>query len=339
MSHWGTPGGRQGLACMARRHALRRLGALAGVMAAGPAWPRDYPEQAVRLVVPAAPGGGTDAIARLLAAGLVSERRWEVSIDNIPGGGGNTGLELVAKAPKDGYTMGIGESSNLIINPYLYNKIPFSAETDLKPVVLLAKIPLVLVVASGSPFKSVRALLDEGKRRSISFASAGNGTVGHLTGELWKRMAGMALVHVPHKSAAPAMAAVADGAADLFFASVASSLPMIKAGRVRPLAVTSWARSPLLPAVPSLKELGFTEMEANVVFGIVVPMGTPDATVSTLNTEFNLILTKPAVRDAMSKMGADRNMFGGDPRMFELFLWQERLKWSRVVKESGATVD
>lgn len=319
-----------------RRLAVKVIGSLAGVSAVGISWAQDFPGKPIRLVVPAAPGGGTDAMARLLANALVEARRWQFVVDNMPGGGGNIGLDQVAKAPKDGYTIGMGESSNLIINPYLYSKIPFHAETDLEPVVLVAKVPLVLVVGTGSRHGSVAALLNAARQKPLSFASAGSGTVGHLTGELWKRRAGIDMVHVPYKSAAPAMTDVAGGHVDLFFASITSGLPLIKAGRVRPLAVTSLTRSALLREVPSFNELGYKEMEAHVVFGVVAPKGTPAAVVGTLNAEMNKALSTPSVRETMTSLGADRAVFGGNPGLFGAFLWQERQKWSRVVKESGA---
>ena len=278
-------------------------------------------------------------MGRLLANMLGESRKWQFVVENFPGAGGNIGMEQVVKAPKDGYTIGIGESSNLVINQFLYTRMPFNVETDLEPVVLVAKVPLVLVVSSTSPFNSVPALLAAAKQKPLSFASAGNGTVGHLMGEMWKRKLGIEMVHVPYKSAAPAMIDVASGQVDLFFASITSGLPLIKAGRVKPLAVTSLTRSTLLRDIPSLAELGQKDIDASVIFGIVAAKGTPAPVVARLNSEMNKVLSTPSVRQTLAGLGADHTMYGGDAKLFSAFLWQERNKWGRVVKESGAKVD
>ena len=327
----------------ASRFAGRRLVlkafAAAGALVAGPAWPQEFPAKPIRFVVPASPGGGTDAMARLVANALAEARSWRFVVENLPGAGGNLGMDQVVRAPKDGYTIGMGESSNLIINPYLYSRVPFNVETDLEPVILVAKVPLVLVVRAGGRYDSVQSLIQAGKQGSISFASAGNGTVGHLTGELWKRKVGADMFHVPYKSAAPALIDIAGGQVDCFFASVASALPLIQARQVRPLAVTSLARSALLPEVPSLHELGYKDLEASVVFGVVAPKGTPAPIIGRLNAEMNAALSKPTMREAMTGLGADGAVFGGDPKQFDALLHAERLKWSRIVTESGAKVD
>src|SRR5262249_27578945 len=230
---------------------VRAMASLAGGAAGGDARAQEFQDKPIRFGVPGAPGGGTDAVTRFLANAVTESRKWQFVVENVPGAGGNLGLERVAKAARDGYTLGMGESSNLIVNPYLYSKLPFSAEADLEPLILAAKVPLVLVVGAGSPYGSVQSLLAAAKQRPLSFASAGNGTMGHLTGERWKRRLGLDMLHVPYKSAAPAMTDVAGGQVDFFFASIASGLPLIKAGKARPLAVTARARSNLLPDTPT----------------------------------------------------------------------------------------
>jgi tripartite-type tricarboxylate transporter receptor subunit TctC len=323
-----------------RREILRSGAALAGGLILGRVWAQtDYPSKPIRLVVPAAPGGGTDAMARLIANALGESRKWQMVVENMPGAGGNIGMEQVARSGKDGYTIGIGESSNMVINPYLYGRMPFNVETDLEPVVLLAKVPLVLVVAANSRFDSVPSLIEAARQKPLSFASAGNGTVGHLMGELWKRRVGIPMTHIPYKSAAPAMTDVAGGHVDLFFASITSALPMIKAGKVRSLVVTSATRAQLLREVPSLNELGYKDVDASVIFGIMAPKGTPGAVVSRLNIEINSVLATPSARQTLSALGADSTVYGGDAKIFSAFLWQERQKWSKVVKDSGARVD
>lgn len=298
-----------------------------------------YPSKPIRLVVPAPAGGGTDAMARLVANKLAETMKWQVVVDNRPGAGGNIGLDAVAKAPADGYTIAMGESSNLTINPYLYPSLPFNVERDLAPVILVAKVPLVLVVASGGRFDSLQTLVNAAKQKSLTFASAGNGTVGHLAGELWKRKIGVDLVHVPYRGAAPALTDVVGGQVDMFFASLTVAMPLIKSGRLKPLAVTSFSRARLLPDVPSMSELGFRDFDSHVIFGVVATAGTPTLIVSKLNTEIERVLSTPSVRDTMASFGADRTIQGGTPTQFNAFLWQERQKWSRVVKDSGAKVD
>lgn len=323
----------------ARRFAAITIASLVVMPVAGVAQAQEYPAKPIRFVVPAAPGGGTDVMARVVSSALGDARKWQFVIENLPGAGGNIGLDHVAKAPRDGYTIGIGESSNMIINAFLYSRIPFNIETDLEPVVLLAKVPLVLVVSNNSRYDSVAAIISAAKQKPLSFASAGNGTLGHLMGELWKRKLGADMMHVPYKSAAPAMTDVAGGAVDYFFASIASGLPLINAGKVKALAVAAPARSPLLATVPTMSEQGQKDIDASVVFGVMAPKGTPAAVVIRLNTEINGVLKSGGVRQTMAGLGADDAAFGGDTRQFAALLAQERQTWGRVVKESGARVD
>ena len=298
-----------------------------------------YPSRPIRMVVPAPAGGGTDTMARLVANKLAEATNWQMVVDNRPGAGGNIGLDAVAKAPADGYTIAMGESSNLTINPYLYPSLPFDVEKDLAPVILVAKVPLVLVVASGGKFDSVPNLVRAAQQKPLTFASSGNGTVGHLAGEIWKRKLGVDLVHVPYRGAAPALTEVIGGQVDMFFASLTTAMPFVGSGRLKALAVTSYSRARLLPDVPSMAELGYRDFDSHVIFGVVTTAGTPAPIVSRLNTEIGRVLSTPSVLDAMASFGADRAVQGGTPAQFKLFLWQERQKWSRVVKESGAKVD
>ena len=327
------------------RHSPSRRLVLQSIAAAGAAWSirpagaQSFPDHPIRFVVPAAPGGGTDAMARLIGNLLGASKKWQLVVENIPGAGGNIGMSQVAKAAKDGYTIAMGESSNMVINPYLFKRMPFDVEKDLQPVILVAKVPLVLVVSANSRFDSVASLVAAAREKSLSFASAGNGTVGHLMGEMWKRKLGIQLTHVPYKSAAPAMTDVASGQVDLFFASIASGLPLITARRVKPLAVTSRTRSHLLPDVPSLNELGQRDVDESVIFGVMAPAGIPAPVLAELNAEIDKVLATPSARQTLAALGADNATFGGDPRTFAAVLFRERQKWSKVVRESGATVD
>lgn len=321
------------------RFAVMLSMSLATLTAPGIVRGQEYPAKPIRFVVPAAPGGGTDVMARVLSSALTETRKWQFVVENLPGAGGNIGFDHVAKAPKDGYTIGIGESSNMIVNPFIYSRIPYNIETDLEPVILLAKVPLVLVVSSSSRFDSIASIVSAAKQKPLTFASAGNGTLGHLMGEMWKRKLGADMVHVPYKSAAPAMTDVAGGTVDFFFASITSGQPLINAGKVKALAIAAPTRSPLLASVPTMGELGQKDIDASVVFGVMTTKGTPAAVVNRLNVEMNGVLNSAAVRQTMSNLGADETVFGGDPRQFAALLAQERQKWGRVVKESGARVD
>jgi tripartite-type tricarboxylate transporter receptor subunit TctC len=299
----------------------------------------DWPNKPIRFIVPSPPGGGTDTMTRLVGNRLTETLKWQFVPDNRPGAGGNLGLEAAIKAPPDGYTLVMGESSNLTINPFLYGKLPYDVEKDLQPVILVAKVPLVLVVGAATRFDSVAALTGAARQKPLSFASSGNGTVGHLVAEAWRRQLGVEMVHVPYKGGGPAITDVAGGVVDLHFASVPAALPLIKGGRVRPLAVTSFRRAALLPDVPSLAELGQRDFDNHVIYGVLVPAGTPQAIVTRLNTEINRVLRTPSVRETLTTLGADRELHGGTPTQFAAFLWHERLKWAKAVKESGAKVD
>lgn len=292
-----------------------------------------------RFIVPAPPGGGTDTLARLISGALTTSAKWQFVVENVPGAGGNIGFDRVAKALPDGHTIAMGESSNLIVNQFLFNNIPFKIESDLMPIALVAKVPLVLVVAKNSPYQSVAELVAASKKKSLSFASAGNGTLGHLMGEFWKGKDGLNLMHVPYRGAAQAMTDVAGGQADFFFASVTSGLPLINAGKVRGLMVMATTRSPLLGDVPTASEVGLIGMEAYVVFGVIGPAGIPAPVAERLNQEINAVLSNPEVSRALAALGADKATIGGDIDSFKRLLQQERTKWSRVVINSGAKVD
>lgn len=299
----------------------------------------EYPSKPIRFIVPAPPGGGTDVVTRQIANALGSSLQWTMVIENLPGAGGNIGLERVAKAPKDGYTIGMGESSNLTVNQYIYKNIPFVIDRDLTPVSLIAKVPLVLVVSAKSPYRSVADLVTAAKSRSLMFASSGNGTLAHVVGELWKRRAGLDMIHVPYRGAAPAMTDLSGGQTDLFFASITAALPMLQAGLIRALAVTSTERAPALSDIPTMSEAGYKDIEAAVIFGVVAPTGTPATLIAKLNHEIAHSLQQPGLRKSLLELGAVPDSLGGSVETFAAVLKEDRLKWSRVVKESGATVD
>jgi tripartite-type tricarboxylate transporter receptor subunit TctC len=298
-----------------------------------------YPAKPIKLIVPFPPGGGTDISARTVANGLSNSGRWTFVIENKPGAGGNLGVDQAVKSPADGYTVVIGQTSNLAINPALYAKLPYDPLKDLSPVVLLVSAPVVLVVTASSKYKSLADLIAAAKNDpgAITYASPGNGTVSHLAGELLQRAAGVKLSHVPYKGAAQALSDTLGGQVQSFMSSVPSALAHVKSGRLRAIAVTSAKRSPELPAVPTIAESGYPGFEANTWYGLLVPTGTPTPVIALLNAEVNRVLATPEVRARLASEGGDT--LGGSPERFAAFLAAEHAKWGRVVRESGVRVD
>lgn len=296
-----------------------------------------YPEKPIRFVVPSPPGGGTDALSRLLANKLGELLQWQMVIDNRAGAGGNLGLDSAAKAAPDGYTVVMGESSNLTINPYLYRKLPLDPVKDVAPVALVGTVPLVLVVSSSRPWDSLASLIAASKKQQLVFASSGNGTVGHLVGQTWQRAVGSDLLHVPYKGAGPVMTDLMGGQVDMHFASLPAALPLIRSGKLRALAVTSLRRVPSLPEVPTLSESGFPDFDYSVFYGVLVPTGTPKIIVTRLNAEINRAVQTADMRASLAERGVD--IRAGTPEQFGAFLASERSKWARAVKASGATID
>ena len=298
-----------------------------------------YPTKPIRLIVPFPPGGGTDIFARVIANKLTETLKWVVVVDNKPGAGGNIGVDFAAKSPPDGYTIVLGQTSNLAINPTLYAKLPYDPLKDLVPVVGIASAPVVLVVAANSPYKSLDDIVVAAKAKpgSLMFASPGNGTVSHLAGERLQRVAGIKFEHVPYKGSSQAMTDVIGGNVELFMASVPSALAQINGGKLRAIAVTSKKRAAELPQVPTVAESGYKEFEASTWYGLLVPSGTPSTIVGRLNSEVNRVLEMPDVRAHIAAEGGEP--LGGSPEQFASLLRSEHAIWGKVVKESGAKVD
>ncbi|RYH66995.1 MAG: tripartite tricarboxylate transporter substrate binding protein [Alcaligenaceae bacterium] len=301
----------------------------------------NFPSKPIRLIIPAPPGGGTDGMARLTGNALSQSVGWTLIPENRAGAGGNIGFDNTFKSAADGHTVAMGESSNMVVNQYLFRHLPFDIEKDMQPLALVARVPLVLIVSTDGKYAAPQALVAASKKRSLSFASSGNGTLAHLVGELWKTKAGMDMVHIPYKGAAPALTDLIGGQVDLFFASVPVALPMIQAGKVRALAVTAPERVAVLKDVPTMAEIGYPDMEASVVFGLVGPAGIPDDVVNRINTEVNNALAQPDAVKQLTAMGVERapGASGGDASSFGAILQAERAKWGPVVKASGAKVD
>jgi len=322
------------------RRAALSLAATLAILAPHAARAADaYPAKPVRFVVAFPPGGGTDIIARAIAQKLAERIAQQVVVDNRPGAGGNIGTDIVAKSAPDGYTMLMGSAGPLAINASLFGKMPFDPIKDLAPVTLAASTPNVLVVHPSLKAATVKELIALAKARpgEINFASSGHGTPAHLAGELFNSMAGVKMVHVPYKGAAPALADLLGGQVQLMFSTMPPALPHVKDGKLRALAVTSAKRSPAAPDLPTLDEIALPGFEANTWHGVVVPAGTPRAIIARLNREIVAILHLPDVVERFSSQGAEA--LGSTPEEFAAYIRSETLKWARVVRESGAKAE
>ena len=328
---------------MTRRllRAAKFLIGVAGIAfaAAAGAQTADYPTKPIRLVVPFPPGGATDLIARAVAQKLGETWGQSVVVDNRPGAGGNIGTELVARSAPDGYTLEMGTVGTHAINASLYAKLPYDHVKDFAPVILVAGVPNVLVVNPAVPVSSVQELIAYAKANpgKLNFASSGSGTSIHLSGELFKVMTGVQITHIPYKGSAPALQDLLGGQVQMMFDNLPPSLPQIKAGRLRALAVTSATRAPALPDVPTIAESGLPGFEASSWFGILAPAGTPPAIIAKINGEVAKWLTTPEGKEKLAAIGA--NAGGGSPDDFARHIQAETAKWAKVVKASGAKVD
>jgi tripartite-type tricarboxylate transporter receptor subunit TctC len=298
-----------------------------------------WPAKPIRLIVPFPPGGGTDIIARETSQRVAASTGWTFAIENKPGAGGNLGVDAVAKSAPDGYTIVLGQTSNMAINPTLYAKMPYDPQKDLAPIVLVANAPLVMVTGGNSPYKTLSDVVNAAKAKPghVNFASPGNGTVAHLTSELFQKAAGITTQHVPYKGANQALTDVISGNVELYMSSVPTLISQIRQGKLRPLAVTSAKRVDDLPNVPTINESGYKGFDASTWFGLLAPAGTPKEVIARLNAEFNKALNQPELRKRMSDEGADPA--GGTPELLAALIKDEIPRWGKVVKDSGAKID
>lgn len=294
---------------------------------------QDYPSRPLRLIVPFAPGGGNDTVARAVATQLSSALGQPVVVDNRAGAGGVIGADMAAKAAPDGYTLFLGGVGSLAVNPHIVPKISYDALKDFAPVVLLASAPSVVAVNLKTPYKSLPEMTAFAKANPgrINFASNGNGSSAHIATALYETMAGVDLTHVPYKGLAPAMSDLLAGQVDIMFSSVVAITPQIKAGKLRALAVTSTKRSALLPDVPTLAELGLAGYEAGSWYGLLVPAGTPAEIVRRLNAESVKALRGGNVRESLSSEGAE--VVGGTPEEFARHIRAEHARVGKMIKD------
>jgi tripartite-type tricarboxylate transporter receptor subunit TctC len=312
-----------------------------GIAAAGalPVFAQSYPEKAVRVIVPFAPAGSTDIVARIMSQKLAERLKQSVVIDNRGGGGGNIGSDLVAKAQPDGYTLLVGTVGSLTINPSLYKKMPYDPLKDLTPIAYFGSTPNVLVVHPSLPVKSVKELISlaRSKPGQLNYASAGTGGSVHLAGELFKNLAKVDIVHVPYKGSGPALIDLLGGQTQLMFSTMPPALPHVKTGRLRALGMTGAKRSPLVPDLPTIAESGLPGYEITQWWGVLGPAGMPAGVVTRLNSEVNAILQQPDVKERFASEGADTAP--NTPGWFASYMKSEVAKWAKLVKASGATAD
>ncbi|QYY28345.1 tripartite tricarboxylate transporter substrate binding protein [Cupriavidus pinatubonensis] len=317
----------------------RGLWAVAASLFALTAFAQTYPAKPIRVYVPFPAGGGTDVIAREVSNRVSVTQGWNIVIENKPGSGGNLGVDAAAKAPADGYTLALGQTSNLSVNPTLYARMPYDSVKDLTPISLVASAPLVIVVGADSPYKTLQDIMAASKAKpgSLTFASPGNGTVAHLTIELLQKTANVKFTHVPYKGASQATTDLIGGQVQLYAASIPTLLGQIRSGRLRAIAVTSAQRTTDLPQVPTVAESGYKGFESVTWFGFVGPAGIPQPIVTRLNAEINKVLQSPELKKKLSEQGA--TVLGGTPEQFASLIRSEIGRWSPIVKASGAKLD
>jgi tripartite-type tricarboxylate transporter receptor subunit TctC len=327
---------------MKKRQLLRAAigGALVALATSAPfvALAQDFPARPVKMIVPFGPGTTTDIIARVVGEGLAKPLGQAVVVENRAGAGGNIGSDLVAKGAADGYTMVMGTVGTHAINPGLYKKMPYDAQKDFAPVVFAGYTPTLLVVAANSPLKSLKDLQAQAaKPGGVSFASAGNGTSGHLAGELLKARLGGEMVHVPYKEGGLAMSDVMAGQVQFMFYHPAAVMPHIKSGKLRALAASSGKRSAAAPDVPTVMEQGFADFDLIAWFMVYAPAATPAPVLAKLRDAAGQAMTNPEVAAKLGAQGLELRAM--KPDELASFGRTEIAKWSDLVKRSGAQID
>jgi tripartite-type tricarboxylate transporter receptor subunit TctC len=311
----------------------------AASVAAAPALAQTYPGKQIRLILPYPPGGGGDTIARPFARRMAENIGQQVIVDNRGGAGGNIGMETAARAAPDGYTIVMGLTAQLAVNPALYQKIPYDPIRDYEPITLLANGAYLLVAHPSLPAKTMKEVIAIGKKRpdEILYASSGNGSGAHLATELLNHMTGIKLKHVPYKGGGPALVDTISGQTQLLFATPIASAGHIEAGRLRAIAVSTTKRVSSMPNVPTVAESGVPGYDSGVWYGMLAPKGTPREIVARLNEEFRKVLGDPAIRGFLTKSGVDPD--GGTPDELGKYMRSELAKWAKVVKAASITVD
>jgi tripartite-type tricarboxylate transporter receptor subunit TctC len=324
---------------MNKRHFLSRaLASLSAGLAIPPAFAQSYPAKPIRLVVPFPPGGATDLFARTVSQKLADRLGQPVVVDNRPGAGGTLGSDIVAKAPADGYTLLLSTSSTHSIGPNLNPKIPYDAVRDFTPISHLGNAPSIMLVPNTSPAKTVKDWIDHARKNPgrLNYASSGNGTIVHLTAELFKSQAQVFVLHIPYRGTALAIPDLVSGKIDVLFDSLPTGLPHVKEGRLRALGVTSAKRTPLAPDLPPISDV-LPGYESVTWFGLFGPRGLPVDMVQRLNTAATQVLSDPDAVDRLTRLGIEPA--GGPPAQFSRMLAGESAKWKKIIDERKITLE
>lgn len=296
-----------------------------------------FPSKPVRIVVPQTPGGASDALARIVGQKLSEKWGQAVVVENRPGAGGNIGMDAVAKAPGDGYTLLMSYVGSHAINPSIYNKLPFDPEADFVAVATLANVPFVAVVNAAVPVSNIKGLVTYAANKPVSFGSAGNGSVNHLLGEMFNTASGAKMQHVPYKGAAPALTDLISGQIQVVFTSLPSVAQHIRGGTVKGLAVTGSKRASAFKDIPTIAESGFPGFVINPWFGLFASKGTPMTVARQINADVKKVLEEKDVQDRFAALGAEP--FESTPQELQAMLHADIKTWAAVVKSSGATAD
>ena len=308
-------------------------------LVSGFAFAQGYPTKTVTVVVPWPPGGPSDIAARPLGKGLTENLGKTFIIENRGGASGNIGSAVVAQSAPDGYMLLVTSSSPIVINPSLYKTMPFNPQKDLAPITNVLRVPLVLAVGPSVPVKNLKELIAYIKKQDgkFQYASAGSGTPQHLTAEIFRTAAKLDMIHVPYKGSAPAITDALGGHVPMLFDSTIAIVPHLKAGKLKPLAISSAKRSPLLPDVPTFAEAGLPGVESYAWYGFFGRAGTPKEVIAKLNTEAIKVLKGPDFQNVYKETGSE--FVGDTPENFAKFIQAEAAKWAKAVKDSGATAD
>jgi len=295
----------------------------------------NYPNKPINFIVPYGAGGGADSRSRQIAQKMSVILKQPIIVDNKPGAGGNIGTEFISRAAPDGYTIGMGNFAPMAVNKTLFGNLRYDPEMDLTPIVLIEKGPLVLVVNPNSPYKTVQDIVNAAKAKPgvLTFSSGGIGGSHQLSAEIFEQNAGIEMIHVPYKSGSAGLTDLMAGNVTMMFDQMYSAMPSIKADKLRPIAITSKKRSPLLPNVPSFAEVGYPKVEVLNWQGLIAPKGTPKAIIDKLNAAANEALKDPQLRDLMLSQGNE--IGGGSPAEFSALIKSETNKWSVVVKTAN----
>lgn len=306
---------------------------------AASAYAQQYPGRPIRMIVPFPPSGSTDIMARVLAQKLTERLGQQVIVDNRGGAGGRIGMELAAKAPPDGYTLMMSTSITHTVGVSLYSKLPYNVLTDFAPITMAASVPLLVVVNPSVPARSVKELIVLAKASpgQLNYASPGNGTSGHLAAEMFKSMASVDIVHVPYKGGGPAVMDLIGGQVQMLILSAVATLPHVKSGKLKALALTSLTRSPDLPNIPTVSESGLPGYEVVLWYGVFAPAKTPKAIVTRLNQDVVKIMQSPEMGARLASEGG--RPVGNTPEQFQEIIKADVAKWAKIVKDADIKVE